>query len=1122
MSAPLPNSSGNSGNTTNNLPTHQPKAASFGGGVGGRGWFEGTMGVISGSMGKPMTPQLERRPRANSMSNGSAPNSPARFSNLIMRMPSQDSLDRSIHNESGHGKSTAQIIKDLKKANAELTDKTAKMELSFMNQLANTTQPLQESLEKEKETSKTLNRQMAVLQSQKIASDSKVGQMQEQLQKTKEESAFQRHTISDLKSQLHQLQNEVEALEDSNDDLRNQFDGEQYQQKLQSDLQKSQSNLEMVQQELLESQQTEASRVSQLEDQLKEEQERSKQAQDEHELQNELAERDQVIASLQEKLDDYAEQALNQAVQLASVKELTANQDQYRRDEAEDLRILHDAQEEEITTLRNELEKLEKELSYKKNLEQEISLLKGEEKKMADDNEMKLLQQLQDAEIALQSLDTEKEILISKHSEMVTSMDQKSAEKEEEYRQKIATKENELFLTVEQLANRQVELENSNVQVETLQQQLLESGSDNDDDMQELKSNLKDRDTTIAALVRSSVTIEGKIRDLEEQMQESHLEKEELLLERDNEIASLKNSMDASSLEIEKLQNEIVALEKDLDFAEADAKRWQQRALQQQAPTSPASNNSVSVKVRDDAIDNLVVRNLELDTANKDLKTRVGNLVKEVETASMRNKYDAPELRTEIVRLQEENDMFAEQIIEQDEELQGLVQEIRIREQSLRNLQQSNDQLETELSTLQSQGLNTTNTSWVTDGEDYDGTSFDDNKNYQLEIRELRTELWQANQEASAANDLKLELAQAHYALEEYKRTNPSQSNLKQRMQMLETQLQKYHQQDKGVQENLQVYQNDKASNEITRVESFERRTKEKENIIQTLKRDLETSKNKPSQDLQELTEQLQELESENSGLQEQFGVELSAKNQQIYALEQTLHAQEQLLFNMRQEMDQLQNGMEFATEKRRNDSDDLQQEVLYMESKAMRQEREIGNLKMHLEETKLQHRAEISKFKDQILREQQEPSQNDRNEDEMFQERLERLKQRNVTLQENNMRLGGRLERATTEIQSLNTERQLTSELEFENKNLRQQVQELKTSKPPKAPSPSHGKENPSKFKPKKFVKTGSFGGLFKKKSKQKVAARRSPPQHAQAVMNIPDDGDDDCSENDILQSSF
>jgi hypothetical protein len=52
----------------------------------------------------------------------------------------------------------------------------------------------------------------------------------------------------------------------------------------------------------------------------------------------------------------HAQQASDVATTLSKKTQDFANQEQYRRDEAEDLRILHDAQEEEIERLRKEVD----------------------------------------------------------------------------------------------------------------------------------------------------------------------------------------------------------------------------------------------------------------------------------------------------------------------------------------------------------------------------------------------------------------------------------------------------------------------------------------------------------------------------------------------------------------------------------------------------------------------------------------------------------------------------------------------------------------------------------------------------------------------------------------------
>ena len=154
----------------------------------------------------------------------SAPNSPACSvaSNFpgINRLPSQDSLDRNIHNESGHGKSTAQIVRDLKSKNSALPAKTASMEAHFMNQLSGVTKSFEEKQHQLQEQIRQTNKNIVTLQGYKSVAGTKLREKDAQLSKTKEESAFQRHTISDLKNQLYQLQSELEEQEfDKRDDL---------------------------------------------------------------------------------------------------------------------------------------------------------------------------------------------------------------------------------------------------------------------------------------------------------------------------------------------------------------------------------------------------------------------------------------------------------------------------------------------------------------------------------------------------------------------------------------------------------------------------------------------------------------------------------------------------------------------------------------------------------------------------------------------------------------------------------------------------------------------------------------------------------------------------------------
>jgi chromosome segregation ATPase len=131
----------------------------------------------------------------------------------IERVPSQDALDRAIHNDSGHGKSTVQIIKELKASNAKLCEKTADMEADFMNQVNEMTSKFNLKEEALQKTLAAKEQQIATMESRITSTETRIRERDSQVAKLKEETTFQRHTIADLKNQLYQLQHEIEEAE---------------------------------------------------------------------------------------------------------------------------------------------------------------------------------------------------------------------------------------------------------------------------------------------------------------------------------------------------------------------------------------------------------------------------------------------------------------------------------------------------------------------------------------------------------------------------------------------------------------------------------------------------------------------------------------------------------------------------------------------------------------------------------------------------------------------------------------------------------------------------------------------------------------------------------------------
>lgn len=1670
-----------------------------------RGWFEGTMEVISGMAPRPVTPSQHH------VRSASAPNSPARGLGMglfggggrnsphhhfpphidrtksdgssggggfnlpnfpINRLPSQDSLDRSIHNESGHGKSTAQIIRDLKHSNSALSAKMASLEKRHMNELAQVEAASSKKRQEIEQISAKQKMKLMQYEQYKAAAESKMKQQDTELSKVKEESAFQRHSISDLKNQLYQLQQELDERDEeqsmldeendddgsdvrrphsddgrnlplhpgnsrgnsglviapsnssmSTDDLQQMaLDNEELVKEVQElqerlmeyqgydkKLKDMQRQLEAAQKissgsdvgipprpttpthihiksqpgpererpplapsksrdqddhsvtstdgyrkqlqdakEELEAQtlklyQHESSvrdleaekeslteahsrRVQELEDQFEMLERESKNRelalrkeltsvsqQEIDQIETRVREEQQAqVVELEEQLEQYAEKLAEVAATLAESRQQAKNQEQYRKDEAEDLRMIQDAHEAEIVRLEKELEESTKELELRdeeleemkqkfssvrqqekedekkfeeaetegpvdtiKKLEMELESLRKENKEVVSKLEMEKTALLNDLEAAREAQPdvqtgentdspnlhryweekTSKTKEVGQLKNEIESMRQRVHESAEAEKlaeqnvqdlkiqlQKYQSEEkdsgsNESFEELKLAKTRAVELEEeisrlnskiedlNNISVENegvkndLQEaqtalvaldddkqamndelnglvsslekekdirnqmtarlesqekelselqdirsrfKLLEAeklrlqdevenlkNSDNlgasgastpapheiegdkqnserqieelEEEKNLIKTKLKDRDTTIATLLRSSIVLENKIESLQGDVNKFKAQYDQTA----DELQELRSIQINREEELAKAVEEIKYLKGQLKIAKADAKRWK-RALKEDGTPSGEYRYQIAmlqkanedfadtVQERDQAIQNLVNQSMGQESHVRDLKIRISSLMKEVESVR-RNKGRNEEsvLRAEIDRLQEESEIFAGQIIEQDEEFKRMQRVLIRREEQIASMQTEIDgfnerntihdstvlqdrnrqisELKGKIEALESQrSQNTVDPVEMKNLRaelDEMQEAADSNR---VELRDLRQQLWKAKDAAGAASDLRVQLDQARWEFNEYKRNNSSEntvsetklSDLQTELQGRETVIKELREQlskvcsvsqesdsmdkdknndleselhasqsevsslrerleskakemeelsrtltndnqilceelkslgekntdlDHNIQvltkenESLRRQNNDSfkdqsdsvtdqdvlkrkaedlaivnesltskngflveknkvlvdtienlkdknqilAKNGVRMEESIEslkadmdrllqdsskleqlkmqlheagvRRESSEKAIIEKYEKELQSlssskdaemdvlrnnlteSREKSSENVEEVIEQLKFVEEENKILRAQFESEMQAKDQQIYALEHTLHAQEQIVDTMRSEMDQIQSGMEYATKARRNEVEEMQQEVMQVEGKAMKQEREIVALKMQLEERKLEHKADVVKLKDALAKAMEHDSplkqtmSDLHNNDRMLEvrERLEQLKARNTDLQEENLHLGGRLERAAIQIRTFEVEQQQAKEIEVENMKLRNQLKEYEqllsrsTKSSRSAPisrtySSSSDKDDGAKAKDKKKKKFG----LFKRKN--------------------------------------
>ena len=343
---------------------------------------------------------------------------------FIQRVPSEDAMERSSHNESGHGKSTAQIIKELRTSNARLTAKSAEIEADFMNQINQVTLKFSEEQRELEESLEKKEKMILEMESRGSSSENRIRDRDTSLLKLKEETAFQRHTIADLKNQLYQQQNDIEEAEyDKNDEvdkwkiekqemsreietIKKQFqesrdENENLRCQLAeralegSNVMQNWKKLEETKKELAESQRylhEAKSSLATLEHESKKLQkeqetelcvlrfkvtesqvilstkerewrEKIEVAQQNDVMQSKIDEQETIISSLRDEITTYTKQVAELLCGNTKLQAEAETRNIFRHDEVSDLRVLNDAQSEELQRLKEECDEMDHEIS---------------------------------------------------------------------------------------------------------------------------------------------------------------------------------------------------------------------------------------------------------------------------------------------------------------------------------------------------------------------------------------------------------------------------------------------------------------------------------------------------------------------------------------------------------------------------------------------------------------------------------------------------------------------------------------------------------------------------------------------------------------------------------------
>ena len=197
-------------------------------------------------------------------------------------------------------------------------------------------------------------------------------------------------------------------------------------------------------------------------------------------------------------------------------------------------------------------------------------------------------------------------------------------------------------------------------------------------EIEELKDKLSDRDTTITATLRSSVLQDQKINTLQERIKMLQDTKDLGPLEPDalsaptfDELNNLRESVQNHEETQKSLSYQIKTLKRQL----SEAKQLNNSGVDFDVPSSKLEKQledyKTKVKERDGAIQSLVKSSITQEQQIAALRDELADM-KLMKSQNPEAKYQSAASWKEIERLQQESEIFAGQIIEQDEEIEDL------------------------------------------------------------------------------------------------------------------------------------------------------------------------------------------------------------------------------------------------------------------------------------------------------------------------------------------------------------------------------------------------------------------------------------------------------------------
>jgi chromosome segregation ATPase len=484
------------------------------------------------------------------------------------RAPSQEAQERSMHNDSGHGKSTEAIVRDIKASNAKLSRKTADMEAEFMNQVNEMTTGFNNREKALQEAIAAKEEQIATMEARMESTENRIRERDGQLAKLKEETTFQRHTIADLKNQLYQLQHEIEDAEYDKRDEVDKWAIEKKDMKREMELLRAQVNakgndskeimqnwkqLEEAKEELEGTRKRLHDAQSSLANLEQDKKRLQRDLEEKDVLKKELADRDKVISSLRDEVTKYSSQVAQLTVEVAEIKADSVTQNNYHQEEAEDLRVVNESLREDLNRLRADLEDMGHELDEKDEVlsekNNEITGLRQELEVVARDFKNRLAGENESSEQLAEEMESVRNECVKLRAELKSAAQKHEREIEKHQKQIhfLTSDKEEIMHKLEQ-----AEIARDAARVD------LEKGAQQQQDVSRAEKRLRE---IVAKAARDREELEQEFEARLASVEQSYQKKINLLNNRADshapELQALRNELTQKKFEIESLQDQL-------------------------------------------------------------------------------------------------------------------------------------------------------------------------------------------------------------------------------------------------------------------------------------------------------------------------------------------------------------------------------------------------------------------------------------------------------------------------------------------------------------------------------------------------------------------------------------